>query len=382
MKSKEQNLFPYLVLVFLVSRFVLVAIGYLSMFYFPSARAVFPIQDLKYHAEEPASLEMWARWDSEWYLLIAEQGYDSYDSFRDFGHGRYLPQDTAKFFPLYPLLIRVFSFVMPSTVWSAVLLSNIGALFLLLYLWRLGSKLFDGNTAFQGGLCLIAFPTAFYLSAVYAESLFLAAIVAAFYYLEEKQLFPAVVAAFLASLARPQAILAIPALVWLAMLRFPERKWLAGGLVLVSMGLALGSFALYIHRTFGSVVWIANSQRYWRGEMKYPLYAIVRLTEMPLAMHGQHNSLLDLSFAVMQLLALATMFRKIPGPYYIYSIIVVLFPLSSTLFSFSRLCLANFPFFLYLGKQFHGRWIYLIQMAFAMLQAFFMAAYANWYWVG
>ena len=116
--------------------------------------------------------------------------------------------------------------------------------------------------------------------------------------------------------------------------------------------------------------------------MRYPLYALVRFASGDIAIHGQHNSLIDLVFAMANLLVLLVSFRRLPAPYFIYSVMIVLFPLSSTLFSFSRLCIANFPFFLYLGSQIRGRWALLIQMSFAMFLAFLMAAFANWYWVG
>ena len=39
-----------------------------------------------------AAVDVWSRWDSEWYLRIAESGYD-------------WPSSTPAFFPLYPLLV-------------------------------------------------------------------------------------------------------------------------------------------------------------------------------------------------------------------------------------------------------------------------------------
>src|SRR5262249_46056870 len=53
----------------------------------------------------PPSLEIWARWDSDWYLLIAERGYHLEDqlSARRVEYGA---ADATGFFPLYPILIR------------------------------------------------------------------------------------------------------------------------------------------------------------------------------------------------------------------------------------------------------------------------------------
>ncbi len=384
MKTRtEKNSDVWQILLFFVfSRIVLAAIGTLSLFYFPSARNVFQITDLQYHTPQPVFLEMWARWDSEWYLLIADHGYDSYPYFRDFGHGKYLVQNTAHFFPGYPLTIRLISRVLQNSVLAGVLISNISAFFFLYFLYKIGSKWFDQESAFRGSLTCLLFPTSFFLSAVYAESFFLAALLGCFYFLGEKRLLPSVGTCLLAVLTRPQAMLIAPVLLWLAVRSIPERKLTACFGMTAAIALPLAAHLWFLQHTFGSTHWLSISQEYWRGEFRYPLYALVRFAQNNIAIHGQHNSLIDFSFACLNLLVLALSFRKIPGPYYLYSMIIVLFPLSSSLFSFSRLCLVNFPLFLYLGHRLTGRFAFLFQIASAMLLAFFMAAFANWYWVG
>jgi Mannosyltransferase (PIG-V) len=373
--------FRHVLLAFLVCRLILEVVGILSLFYFPPASSIGPARDLRYHKDGSPLFEIWSRWDSEWYLLIADKGYSSYDDFKEFGGGKYLPQETAKMFPAYPMGIRLLSMVTHNDVLSGFVLSNLSALVFLYYLFRLARKLFDDTSALNSAILYVVFPTGFFLSAVYSESLFLAAITACFYYLEEKRLLPAVLAGALTMLARPQGLLAIPALLWLTWARFPERKVAAVSLLVISCIIPLAFYSLFVTHTFGSPKWISETQRHLRGDMRYPFYALVRFFQNPVAVHGQHNSIIDFAFAALNLTVLLLSFRKLPGQYYLYSIIIVLFPLSSTLFSFSRLCLANFPLFLYFGQNSFGR-SPLVQISFAMLQAFFFAAFANWYWVG
>lgn len=360
---------------------MLEGIGLLSLFYFPSARAIFPMKDLAYHQRSSPLAEIWARWDSEWYLLMADHGYDSYEYFKDAGGGKYRPSDIAKF-PLYPWTIRAFTFVTGNSLYAGILVSNLAAILFLFYFYKLAEKLLNAEGVSHASLFYIFFPTSFFLNAVYTESLFLACIVAAFYYLEKKQLAPAMIAVALAVLCRVNGVLALPALFWLAAIRFPDKKLkslLAIGFAGL-LGLSIYVFAVW--RAFEDVSAILAGPDHWRGGTTYPLYAIVRFFSNPVALHGQHNSVLDFSFALIHLLALAFSFRRLPLPYCLYSAVCILVPLSSSLFSFSRLCLVNFPFFLYLGSQLNGRWAYIIQFVFAMLLAFFMAAFANWYWVG
>jgi Gpi18-like mannosyltransferase len=381
-KKRGSNLFPHILLIYFLSRLMLEVIGMLSLFYFPSARSLFPMQDLLYHQRVAPAAEIWARWDSEWYLLVADHGYNSFEHFKDYGGGRYRPSDIAKFFPLYPWGIRVLNFLTTESVFSGILLSNLAAVIFLYFFYRLGARLLTPDGATNAALFYIFFPTSFFLNAVYSEALFLAAVVACFYYLEDTKLLPALIACALAVLCRPTGILVLPALLWLAWQRFGSRKWRASVLVGI---VSIASFCIYlfsIQSTFGNLHVVTQSQDYWRGQTLYPFYAFVRFFSNAPAIHGQHNSIIDFSFAILQVLVIILSIRFLPMPYYIYSIICIVVPLSSSLFSFSRLCLVNFPFFLFLGRQVSGRWAFVLQTIFAMLLAFFMAAFANWYWVG
>jgi Gpi18-like mannosyltransferase len=379
-RSERQIDFRFVLVVFLISRIALELVGILSAFYFPPAQAIFKIRDLQYHTRQSLPLEMWARWDSEWYLLIADHGYVSYEYFKDAGGGRYLQQDSSKFFPAYPIAIRTLTFITGNSVLSGILISNICALLFLYFFLRLASKFMSTENTVNSAILYIAFPTSLFLSAIYAEAMFLAAIVAAFLFIEERKLLPALIACAIAVLTRPQGALALPALAWLAWQKFEARRMIATAGIMAAVCIPLAGYLMYIDNTFGSMSWISQSQTYWRGEMKYPFYAFVRFFQNKIAVHGQHNSMIDFTFAIVQIIVLIFSFRRIPLPYTLYSLIALLFPLSSSLFSFSRLSLANFPFFLVLPPLL-GRWNLPVQIFSAIILAFFMAAFANWFWV-
>src|SRR5262245_43937979 len=106
---KSLESFRLVLIAFLATRLILEIIGVLSLFYFPPASSVGPARDLRYHKAIAPTAGIWARWDSEWFLLLADKGYNSYEYFKDFGGGKYLRQDSAKFFPAYPMGIRFLS---------------------------------------------------------------------------------------------------------------------------------------------------------------------------------------------------------------------------------------------------------------------------------
>ena len=113
-----------------------------------------------------------ARWDAAWYLVIAEHGYRP--EFGAFSAPR------AAFFPLYPLGVRALADIGAPLVLAGVLLSLAALGFGLYALHRL-TALESGPRAARLAVLLTALsPMAFYFSAVYSESLYLALSVGVF----------------------------------------------------------------------------------------------------------------------------------------------------------------------------------------------------------
>jgi mannosyltransferase PIG-V len=102
-----------------------------------------------------------ARWDSVWYLAIAQGGYD------------HEPARTA-FLPLYPLAVRGVGVALGSDLIAGVLVSLLAFAVALMLLYRLVALELGAELA-RVTVLLIAFcPMAYFFSAVYSESLFLA----------------------------------------------------------------------------------------------------------------------------------------------------------------------------------------------------------------
>lgn len=106
-------------------------------------------------------LEPWRQWDTIWYLKIATLGYKA-------------DVLSVAFFPLYPLLIRAIGLILGSHfLLAALIISNLAALGSFVLLYQMTTRWFGQDTAQKTLLYLVAFPTAFFLFAGYAESLFL-----------------------------------------------------------------------------------------------------------------------------------------------------------------------------------------------------------------
>ncbi len=200
--------------------------------------------------------DVWARWDSVWFLRIAEHGYGAAQ------HGV-----AAAFYPFYPLTLaglgRVFGghYVLAGIVIS--LAATLGS-FALLY--RLAEPKLGADGARRAVLYLAVFPTALFLQAVYSESLFLVLVLAAFL-LAERGRWPAAGAVTgLAVLTRISGVALLPALAVMAWRRPPgERRRALASLCLAPLIFAAYPLYLAIARDDGFA--FARSQGFWNRHL-------------------------------------------------------------------------------------------------------------------
>ncbi len=334
-----------LALLFLITRLVLLAIGLAGQALLPPGKALTG-ENLRLEQRAPLPLDIWARWDSEWYLLIADRGYDATDAFNHLPVG-YLPEDTAGFFPLYPLLIRALT-PLVGAVGAGLLISNIAllaALWLLLAVARdLWGETFGTRAGFYAGTALLFFPFTLFHSAVYSESLFLALSLATFLLARKNRFDWAGLLAGLATLTRPfGALLAILVLLeWWRQRHRSRWGWTAvGGIVL-----ALGLYMLFCYGLFGDALAFVHRQARWRGEMGLPGVAFVRWWQSGPTIHGAHGSVIELVMAILCLGSLPTAFRRLRPSLAWYLAACVTVPLCSTLWSFGRIASTFFPIYL------------------------------------
>ncbi len=158
-----------------------------------------------------------ARWDAAWYLVIARYGYRP-------DLGAFTSSRTA-FFPLYPLGLRAIAMFGVPLVLAGVLLSMLALALALYGIHRLttlelarGGRLSatcPGGEVARLAVMLTAFaPMAFFLSAVYSESLYLALSVGLFWSARQGRWALVGLIGALASATRSTGlVLALPALV-------------------------------------------------------------------------------------------------------------------------------------------------------------------------
>jgi hypothetical protein len=196
-----------------------------------------------------AVTDVWARWDSVWFLRIAEHGYDAATG------------AASAFYPLYPGAVALLGrALLGHYVLAGILVSLAAALGSFLLLYRLAEERLGAEGARRAVLYLAVFPFALFLQAVYSESLYLLLTLAAFLFAERRRFLAAGGAAGLALLTRPTGVALLPALALLAW-RERDRARALGALALAP--LLFAAYPLYLWRAEDDPWAFVHAQRIW-----------------------------------------------------------------------------------------------------------------------
>jgi hypothetical protein len=197
--------------------------------------------------------ESWHRWDTTWYVIIADFGYH-YD------------KRSAAFFPLYPMLARGVDQVLPGGAFEAALVvSVLGCYAALVMVHRLAAGILGDDSGRRAIFYLLAFPTGFYLAAGYAESLFIALSVGSLYFMRRRQWWVAGALGGLASATRLAGVLLVLAFAYeyLRQRGFSPRRIRLDALAVALVPVGLLLYAAYCWRAFGDPLYFQKMQQNW-----------------------------------------------------------------------------------------------------------------------
>ncbi|MCP5113525.1 MAG: hypothetical protein GY953_22045 [bacterium] len=197
-----------------------------------------------------ALLGVWERFDTLWYIHIAQHGYA-------------LPQSVV-FYPLYPALIRLVSWCGLEPLASALLISTCASWFLFLGFEKLLVLDLSAQVADRGLLLLAVWPASFTLFAAYPESTVLALIIWSVYFARAGKWWWAGLAGGFAGLTKAIGVLVV---IPLAALAWRNRSWRVLPAALCFTGpAAFAGYLLLTGRTLASEVY----PRYWATALEYP----------------------------------------------------------------------------------------------------------------
>ncbi len=283
------------------------------------------------------------RQDALWFLRIATTGYRSSDA-------------SAAFFPLYPLAVRVVSWILGGQPLLAATLVSNGAFFgALVVLYDLTVREFGDGVARRTLVYLAIFPTAFFFLAPYSESLFLLLSLVAFREARRDRWVAAALAGALAALTRSIGIMIAPALIAMAFERSridgtsPWKRAAAGAAVLLGPTLYLGWWGV----AHGDALRPLHAQANWQRSAAFPLVTLWRAGAMALGLLGHPDPaywIIDVIVSGVVIVAVVVGWRRVALPYLVYAAGSLLLPLCypfppRPLLSMPRFVIVIFPAF-------------------------------------
>jgi Gpi18-like mannosyltransferase len=380
---------------FLVTRVALTLIGWLALQSFQNLPAAASAWEIKRDGQiAPVSpslraavlsvevhpiVNMWSRWDAAWYHAIAKYGYE-------FRPGR---ESNAAFFPLYPLLIRAVHAVVPGSSdlsWfvAGMIVSNGALLIALCYLVLLVRLDFDRRVAARAVVYALVFPTSLFFSAVYSESVFLAAAVASFYYARRDRWLVASACAAAAAITRtPGILLVVPlAIEYMHQRGFRWRDIRPNVASLLLIPAALAALMFYFNQRFGNFLVTRDAQAAWGhgwAELAWPWQPFLRFLDHAFVT----NEIINVTFAVGILALIGYTAFKLRPSYAVYAVLSYWFVTAWGSFdSMPRYVLPIFPAFValaLLGRHHLFDRVYVVLAS--CFAAFFMVRFALWRWV-
>jgi hypothetical protein len=308
-----------------------------------------------------ALLGVWERFDTLWYLHIAQYGYDQ-------------PMAVI-FYPLYPALIRIVSVGTPAMA-ASLLISTAAAFFSFWGLLRLTESERTSRRRIAVLVVLAAWPSSFVLFAGYAESLTLALIVWAVIFAREGGWEPATLCGFLAGLCRPSGVLvAVP----LFVLAWRSRRLRSLSVVFSPIGL-LGYWGWLHWSGRPSVV---EAYRIYQGAMLAPPWA--SLAEAARLIMGHGDVVLGLKLILVALAAVFSLRREIRLEDKLFALAMVIQMLMYTgrpLLGGPRYVLPMYPAFLALGgyaaRRWNGKQFAFYLGCLGLLNLAWMRAFLDW----
>lgn len=331
-------------------------------------------------------LDGWARWDSAHYIAIADLGYgDPLSPSVDGGFG---------FLPVYPLLVRLLGHlpgIDPTPATFAIIgitVANIALLASALMFAALCRLTLSRSATWSAVTLLLISPFAFFFSAAYSESVFLAICLGSLLLADRRRWVGAGALAGLSSATRIAGLALAPALFYAAW-RDGVRGWrlaLTGALPFA--GFALWSLYAW-HRT-GEPRAYFRAQADWGGWTEHVRFYAELLWREPLTMvRGDPRHLvilLNLSLGLLFLGFLPLVWRRTPPAVAVFTIVLVTAHVGWTWVSLGRYILPAVGVYMVAGEcltrdSLRGWPRDIVIASSAMLMAALAILFAHGFWV-
>lgn len=308
-------------------------------------------------------LNQWSLWDANSYVQIA----------RDWYHGKYFA-----YFPLFPIILKIFSCLTFGNYALAGLLLNMAFSFGTGYfLFKICKEEFkNDNSGFWANIFLFFFPAAFFFTAIYTEALFLFLATAMMFFMKKKN-WPLVISSgFFAAMTREVGGALILPIAYFALKDFKTQKT-EKILAVFSPVLGVCAVLFIYYLSSGDPLIFLEKHGEFGKTLSLPYVPIINETKN---LFGSGSAYAGWNLFCFLFTAILTWFvyKKLPKEYFLYCLAILIPPLcSSNLEGYSRYLLAAFPLFMILAvfKNKSAKIAYLL--LFVPLLVLFCARYVT-----
>jgi len=327
-------------------------------------------------------------YDGKRYLSIAQGGYPTFDQ-----------MGNRAFFPVYPYLVRYFSYITSlDIVISGIALSIVFAIIGIIFLYKYLVLKYSEDIAYRATILTLFFPTAFYFYLYYTESLFLTLSVIIFYLIKKEKYYWASIFTAIICATRITGIFFVLYLMVVAVRNhYKDRRDLAKRgdklpyyLWIAPLGFILYNFYLYIY--FDDFLGMIRTQTYWKKSFSLfgPIIAgytwlnqiVQGYIKLKIDIHAYIVMIFEFISYIFYILFLIFSFKKIKWEYWFYALFCFLLPTAaSSLTSINRYMLLVFPISVFLTHRLSKKWYYIVLFIFVIVYLYFETLFLRNYWV-
>jgi Gpi18-like mannosyltransferase len=285
------------------------------------------------------------------------------------------------FFPLYPLLVHLTGYLTAGNlILAGWIVSSVFLALAVAMLTRLTQEFHPEIDPARPALFLLVFPTAFYLNAVYTESLFLFLSLAVVYFALKRNFVLAGACTALASATRVAGVFLFVVLLvefiqaygWRAL--FTIRVW---PLLLAPLGIV--AFFLHHWIVFGDFFLYLEVQKTFGRDFQADLKEYLVVRNNPDLVH----TLLDLTFTLLAIILAFVALKRLRLSYSLYMLVTLAVALSTgTALGIARYAMVMFPIYLIAAgiRSPVGRsaWVFTS----SLLLALNITRFVHHYWAG
>ncbi len=381
---------------YLVWRAALFAIALVSIFVISKYGGRFPYVDRVLQITHlPEWIWGFGGFDGVHYLRIAQNGYNA--------------AYTPAFFPVFPLLVRLFTnfipknpildlslYVDPAYFYTGLILSNAFFLIALYLIYKLFRLDYDQKVSWFSLIFLLLFPTSFYLGSIYTEPLFLLLSALVLYESRKRNFLLAGIFCGIASATRIIGVLLAPVILielFLAIKNgniFLKSKQFIFSVIGLGLSVAgMASYMFYLWRNFKDPLYFISTQPFFGAErsstiilLPQVIYRYIRIfMSTPIYSLQFLNSALEFVMALVPLILLIIYFKKIRFSYWVFMLLALIVPtLSGSFSSMPRYDLVAFPLLPVIVVKL-GKYSRLVMTLSAILGIILLSLFIRGYWV-